>query len=141
MDPKAVARWCDARREAYATGGGGQRMEWIEIENPHRLRESERDAIADRCARFNLALYRFACTGTDPDALSAFASAMGLQRRDLTLDADHLGIAPVRVARNTRGAGDDPVHRACPELAHRRLLPTPRSGPFAPWSCTARRPH
>ena len=103
MDPKAVARWCDARREAYATGGGGQRMEWIEIGNPHRLRESERDAIADRCARFNLALYRFACTGTDPDALSAFASAMGLQRRDLTLDADHLGIAPVRVARNTRG--------------------------------------
>ena len=103
MDPKAAARWCDARREAYAAGGAGQGMEWIEIEDPHRLRESERDAIAERCARFNLALYRFARAGTDPGALSAFARAMGLERRDLTLGADRLGIAPVRVARNTRG--------------------------------------
>ena len=103
MDPKAVARWCDARREAYAAGGAGQRTGWVEIEDPHRLRKAERDAIAQRCARFNFALYRFAHAGADPGALSAFATAMGLQRRDLTLGADRLGIAPVRVARNTRG--------------------------------------
>ena len=100
MDPKAVARWCDARREAHAAGDAGQ---WIEIEDPARLRKTEREAIASRCARFNLALYRFARAGTDPDALSAFASAMGLERRDLTLGADRRGIASVRVARDAHG--------------------------------------
>ena len=100
MDSKAVSRWCGARREAYASVGAGQ---WIEIEDPYRLRKAERDAIASRCARFNLALYRFARAKTDPDALSAFASEMGLERRDLTLGADRRGIASVRVARSPRG--------------------------------------
>ena len=100
MDSKAVSRWCDARREAYAAGGGKQ---WIEIADPCRLRKAERDAIASRCARFNLSLYRFARARTDPDALSAFASEMGLERRDLTLGADRRGIAQLRVARIPRG--------------------------------------
>ena len=67
------------------------------------MRKAERDAISSQCARFNLALYRFACSKSDPDALSAFASAMGLERRDLTLGADRRGIATVRVARSTHG--------------------------------------
>ena len=92
------SRWCDARREAHATGDAGQ---WIEIEDPYRLRAAERDAIASQCARFNLALYRFARGGSDPDALSAFAGAMGLERRDLTLGADQHGVASVRVVRGT----------------------------------------
>ena len=100
MDSEAVSRWCEARREAHARGGIGQ---WTEIDDPLRLRDAERDAIASRCARFNLALYRFSRSKNDPDALCAFASAMGLERRDLTLGADPRGIASVRVARNTRG--------------------------------------
>ena len=103
MGPEMVARWCDARREAYAAGGAWQRAGWIEIDDPHRLRESERNAIAARCTRFNLVLYRFARDRTDPDALSAFASTMGLERRDRTLGADRRGIASVRVARDARG--------------------------------------
>ena len=105
MDPKAVARWCDARRETYAADDAGQRAPWIEIDDPRRLRKAEREAIVDRCARFNLALYRFARDRdrTDPDALSAFARAMGLARRDRTLGADRRGIASVRVAPDTRG--------------------------------------
>ena len=103
MDPKALARWCDARREAYATGNAGQRSPWIEIGDPRRLRKAEREAIVDRCVRFNLALYRFARDRSDPDALSAFASAMGLERRDATLGADRRGIASVRVAPDPRG--------------------------------------
>ena len=103
MDPKALARWCDARREAYATGSAGRRFPWIEIGDPRRLRKAEREAIADRCARFNLALYRFARDRSDPDALSAFASAMGLERRDSTLGANRRGIASVRVAPDPRG--------------------------------------
>ena len=100
MDSKAVSRWCDARREAHAAGGAGQ---WIEIQDPCRLRKAERDALASRCAQFNLAFYRFARTKTDPDALSAFASEMGLERRDLTRGADRRGIASIRVARSPRG--------------------------------------
>ena len=96
----AVSRWCDARREAYATGGPGR---WIDVGDPHRLRPAERDAIAGECARFNLALYRFERGGSDPDALSAFAAAMGLLRRDLTLGADRRGVASVRVERNRHG--------------------------------------
>ena len=101
MDSKAISRWCDTRREAHAAGGA---VQWIEIRDPYRPRASERDAIANHCARFNLALYRFARSSSDPDALSAFAGAMGLVRRDLTLGADHRGVASVRVARHTRGS-------------------------------------
>ena len=100
MDSNAVSRWCDARREAHATSRPGR---WIEIGDPYRLRAAERDAVASQCARFNLALYRFAQGGSDPGALSAFASAMGLHRRDPTLGADHRGVASVRVVRHTLG--------------------------------------
>lgn len=100
MDSKAVSRWCDARREMHSAGGAGQP---IEIGDPCRLRKAERDAIASRCARFNLALYRFARCETDPDALSAFANEMGLGRRDLTRGADHRGIASVQAAPSTHG--------------------------------------
>ena len=100
MDSRAVLRWCHARRETYAAGGDGQ---WIEIADPHSLRTPERDAIASLCTRFNLVLYRFARGRTDPGALSAFASAMGLERRDRTLGADDRGIASVRVVRNRHG--------------------------------------
>ena len=100
MDSKAISRWCDARREAHSAGGARQ---WIEIENPRRLRPNERNAIASQCARFNLALYRFSRGESDPEALSAFANAMGLRRRDLTLGADRRGIASVRAARDTPG--------------------------------------
>lgn len=100
MDSTAIPRWCDARREAHLTGGAGR---WIEIGDPFRLRPAERDAIASQCARFNLALYRFARAGSDHDAVSAFAGALGLRHRDRTLGADRRGIASVRVTRNTRG--------------------------------------
>ena len=100
MDSKAASRWCDARREAHATGDAGR---WIEIEDPYRLRADERDAIASQCARFNIALYRFARGRRDPDGLSAFARALGLERRDLTLGADHRGVAAVRVVHDTHG--------------------------------------
>ena len=102
MDSAAVARWCSARREAYAAGGEVQGAPWVEIGDPRRLRDAEREAIEDRCARFNLSLYRFARDRTDPDALSAFASAMGLERRDRTLGADSRGIAAIRVAPDAR---------------------------------------
>ena len=100
MDSKAISRWCDTRREAHAAGGARR---WIEIEDPCRLRPDERDAIASQCARFNLALYRFSHGGSDAQALSEFANAMGLRRRDLTLGADRRGIASVRAARDPRG--------------------------------------
>ena len=100
MDRKALFRWCAARREAYAAGGAGR---WIEIDDPCRLRETERAAIAAQCARFNLALYRFTRARTDPGALDAFAGAMGLRRRDSTSGADRLGIAAIRVAQSMRG--------------------------------------
>ena len=100
MDSNVVSRWCDVRREVHATDGPER---WIEIGDPYRLRRAEREAIAGECARFNLALYRFAQGRSDPGALSAFASAMGLHRRDLTLGADHRGVATVRVERNRHG--------------------------------------
>lgn len=100
MDSREESRWCDTRRDAYAGGGAGH---WIEIGNPYRLREAERDAIASQCARFNLSLYRFARAKSDPDAISTFANTMGLERRDLTLGADRRGLASVRVGQSRRG--------------------------------------
>ena len=101
MDSKTVARWCDTRREAYTADDP---RPWIEIEDPYRLRSTEHEAITSQCARFNLALYRFARGKTDANALSAFAGAMGLERRDRTLGADDRGIARVQVVRHTRWA-------------------------------------
>ena len=101
MDSKTVARWCDTRREAYTAGDP---RPWIEIEDPYRLRSTEHEAITSQCARFNLALYRFARGKTDANALSAFAGATGLERRDRTLGADDRGIARVQVVRHTRWA-------------------------------------
>ena len=99
MDSRALSQWCDARREAHAAGDPER---WIEIEDPFRLRASESDAIATQCARFNFALYRFGRNGGDAGALSVFANAMGLLRRDLTLGANRLGVASVRVVPSPR---------------------------------------
>ena len=99
MEPNALSSWCDARRNAHATGNAGQ---WIVIEDPFRLRAAERDAIVRQCARFNFALYRFVRHGNDPAALSALAHAVGLERRDRTRGADPLGIVAVRVTATRR---------------------------------------
>lgn len=101
MDSHEISRWCDARREAHATGSAGQ---WIDIADPYRLRTTERREIARQCARFNLALYRFGRSGGDCAALSAFAHAMGLDRRDGTRGADRRGIASVRMTPVRGGA-------------------------------------
>ena len=104
---------------AHSAGAGAK---WIEIRNPYRLRATERDAIASACRQFNLALYRFARGGSDPLALSAFAGAMGLVRRDPTLGAE-----PPRHSAGAGGPthaqlGDDSIHLARAQLAYRRLL-------------------
>ena len=101
MEPHEISRWCDARREAYATGNAGQ---WIEIADPYRLRTTERREVSRHCAQFNLALYRFERNGSDPAALSVFARAMGLDRRDDTRGADRRGVASVRVTPVHAGA-------------------------------------
>ena len=104
MHLDTLCRWIDSRRESEA---GGDPRKIIDIANPARLAESERKAILHRCERFNLALYRFARPhAADRKALDRFADALGLVRRDFSLDADARGIVSVRNTPDQGTAGE-----------------------------------
>ncbi|MBF2758867.1 MAG: TauD/TfdA family dioxygenase [Ectothiorhodospiraceae bacterium AqS1] len=99
-----LSRWIDSRRASRA-GGDCRRI--IDIANPERLFEAERKAILQQCERFNFALYRFSPQiGADRGAFDRFAHALGLVRRDFSLDADDRGIVSVRNAPAADPAGE-----------------------------------
>ncbi|WP_025770728.1 TauD/TfdA family dioxygenase [Thioalkalivibrio sp. HK1] len=100
MHSSTLRRWIDSRRERDIEDSI---RTIIDISNPAQPTDAERKAILHRCDRFNFALYRFAPPYTaDRCALDRFAHALGLVRRDFSLDADAFGIVSVR---NTPAAG------------------------------------
>ncbi|MBI4755833.1 MAG: TauD/TfdA family dioxygenase [Betaproteobacteria bacterium] len=98
-DPQAYARWRDQKLAAHPA-----RIEEliVEVRDPRSLSASERQAILDRCARANMALYVSAC-GADPDKdiPRRLGAQVGLHHVDANFLADDDGISPLAVA----GAG------------------------------------
>lgn len=73
----------------------------VEVDDPRRLRRPEREAILERCAKANMAIY-VGKTGTDPDKLipATFGAQLGLLHLDRNMGADDDGITALQVVDN-----------------------------------------
>ena len=78
----------------------------VEVADPRRLDDGERQALFERCAGANMAIYRSPCIEPDKGIVSAVARQLGLSRLDGNWLADEDGISPISAA--TSGA-DRPV--------------------------------
>lgn len=77
----------------------------VDIADPHRLGDDERQALLRRCAGTNMAIYRSARVEPDKAIVRAVARQLGLSRLDGNWLADEDGISPIEVARRD---GDRP---------------------------------
>jgi alpha-ketoglutarate-dependent taurine dioxygenase len=73
----------------------------VELRDPRAPTAAEVVALRDRCARFNLAVYRSPVREADPELPRRLGLALGLQRLDANWLADEDGISRIEV-----GAGD-----------------------------------
>jgi alpha-ketoglutarate-dependent taurine dioxygenase len=102
-DDAAYRRWRDARLEMAALSADDL---LVEVRDPLRLSAAERDALLERCARTNMAVY---ASPPRMEADSAVPRRIGEQLGLRTLDVNYLadddGITPLSVAESgTRAA-------------------------------------
>lgn len=69
----------------------------VDVNDPFALSAPERQALRDRCARFNMAIYRTAPGATDPTLPCALGRQLGLERLDANWLSDEHGISPITV--------------------------------------------
>jgi hypothetical protein len=72
----------------------------VEVRDPRALTDAERDALALRCARWNMAIYRVPGTppgASDKSLLPALGRQLGLARLDANWLADEDGISSIAV--------------------------------------------
>ncbi len=77
----------------------------VELRDPFDLSGAECAALLDRCARFNMAVYRSAADPADPALPRRLGQALGLRRLDANALADEDGISRIAVAAH----GDAPA--------------------------------
>lgn len=91
----AYRRWRDTKL-------AGAPRRWqdlvVDIADPRRLGDDERQALLRHCASANMAIYRSARAEPDKGIVSAVASRLGLHRLDGNWLADEDGISPIEVA-------------------------------------------
>ena len=100
-DDAAYADWreaklADAPRDAQAL--------CVEVRDPAALSPAERSALLDRCARWNMAIYRSPITLADKSLPRRLGEQLGLRRLDANWLADDDGISPITVRQ-----GDGPA--------------------------------
>ena len=100
-DDAAYADWRDAKladapRDAQAL--------CVEVRDPAALSAAERSALLDRCARWNMAIYRSPITLADKSLPRRLGEQLGLRRLDANWLADDDGISPITVRQ-----GDGPA--------------------------------
>ncbi len=69
----------------------------VEVRDPAALAPAERAALVERCARWNMALYRSGRVDADTDIPRALGRQLGLERLDANWLADDDGISPITV--------------------------------------------
>jgi alpha-ketoglutarate-dependent taurine dioxygenase len=104
-DHAAYAAWRARKLAAYPRSADDL---VVEIRDPLRLSDAEHDAIFERCARANMAVYRTLRVASDLDsakaATRAIAAQLGLRTLDTNYLADDDGITPLAcVEGGTRG--------------------------------------
>lgn len=100
-DDDAYRRWRDWKL-AGAPRGAEDLL--VEIDDPCRLADSEREAIVARCRRSNMAVYAGRSSGEGKDVARLLGEQLGLRRLDANWLADEDGISTLSVSeRGTRG--------------------------------------
>lgn len=92
-----AARLADAPRELGAL--------LVEVRDPFALTGDERLALLQRCARFNMAIYRTAPGAADASLPRALGRQLGLERLDANWLADEDGVSPITVRAGAGPAG------------------------------------
>ncbi len=93
-DERAYRAWRDAKLEQAPCG---LEALVVEVRDPFALTPAERQALRDRCARSNMALYRSVPGAADPSLPRALGRQLGLERLDANWLADEDGISPITV--------------------------------------------
>ncbi len=77
----------------------------VDVGDPAALTEREREALLQRCARWNMAVYRSACSQHGKDTARAVGRQIGLHRLDANWLADDDGISSIMVSAASDGRG------------------------------------
>lgn len=77
----------------------------VELADPFALTAAERQALRERCARFNMAIYRTPPGAADASLPRALGRQLGLERLDANWLADDDGISPITVRAGAGPAG------------------------------------
>lgn len=93
--PLAYQRWRDAKRASHPTHA---RDLVVNVADPRALSDAEVQALLQRCATTNMAIYRSAVDTEDKDIPLKLARQLGLRRLDGNWLADEDGISQIEVA-------------------------------------------
>ena len=93
-DEAAYLAWREAKL-ADAPHDAGALV--VELRDPAALTAAERAALIERCARFNMALYRSPAGGADSSIARTLGRQLGLVRLDANWLADEDGVSPITV--------------------------------------------
>lgn len=88
-------RWRDAKRASQPRSAEAL---VVEVADPRALSEAERQALLQRCATANMALYRSPLQGQDKNLARQLGRQLGLHRLDANWLADEDGISQIEVA-------------------------------------------
>ena len=77
----------------------------VDVVDPKALSERERRALLQRCADWNMAVYRSPNVAADKDIARAVGRQLGLQRLDANWLADGDGISSIAVGQDSDGRG------------------------------------
>ena len=77
----------------------------VDVADPFALRDGERAAILDRCARANMAIYRGPADAADASLPRALGRQLGLHRLDANWLADEDGVSHIAVSDRSDGRG------------------------------------
>src|SRR5690606_22503604 len=100
-DDDAYRRWRDWKLANAPSGVEGL---LVEVDDPCRLSDAERDAIVARCRVANMAVYASARRGAGKDVARLLGEQLGLRRLDANWLADEDGISTLSVSdHGTRG--------------------------------------
>ncbi len=97
-DARAYRDWREKKISSCPT-----RIEVIELRDPKNLTVPERDALLERCALTNMAVYRSPATQEDKDIPRVLGLQLGLEHLDGNFLADDDGISSITPGAGTRG--------------------------------------
>ena len=101
-DAAAYGRW-RAHKLATAPRRLGELI--VDVADPFALTPQERDALLDRCARANMAVYRGPADAADASLPRALGRQLGLVRLDANWLAEEDGISHIAVSERRDGDG------------------------------------